>query len=242
MTKPISAVAVVSRLAGSVPGLVAPVPRALALPLLQLVRPVTGLVGPVVGGVIKPVADLVVPVVAGLTQPVTDLVAPVARLVTPVVTDLTKPAADLVAPVADLVQPGTALSPPETEASESVRADPAGPDFDRVAPVTVDPPLPATGLSPPVVVRMRAAIASSTAADCVVAPRTSAAVRPSTAPLVHVPGSAPPPGESAGGGGSSSPSAFVGSDWPLHEPPDFVRSWGDFVTLWRPCKPGTEPG
>ncbi|MFJ1759868.1 hypothetical protein ACIOD2_06085 [Amycolatopsis sp. NPDC088138] len=220
VAKPISAVAVpvVSGAAVSAIAVGAPV-------VTRLVGPVPDLVAPVPRTSVLLVTKLVGPVLG-------DVIEPVAHLVKPVVTDLTK----LVAPGADLVQPVTGPAPPEAEAPEPVRAEP----------VTVDPPLPATDLGLPVVVRLRAAIVPSPAADCVMTPQILAAARPGAASLAHVPGgwpgSAPPPGESAGGDGFSVPPAVLASDRPIQVTHAFVRSRGDFVTLWRPCKPGTGPG
>lgn len=186
-----------------------------AAPVLDPVRTVVRPVGDSVGGLVEPVADLASPV----TRPVGEIVDPVVQPIVAPAAEGSNPAGEL--PVLPARQ--AKVVPPHQETSPNARqaaAQPTGQNrtYDRPSPATE--PFAAT-------------------------PRP--ARHPTASQPVRTPGKAPAPRspappDAACGATSTIPPAFLTPDPGPRVTRAVVRSYGDFVPLWRACEPSTGPG
>ncbi|MGW4521801.1 hypothetical protein [Amycolatopsis sp. NPDC004378] len=238
-----------------VAGAATPVVRPVAESARSAAEPVVALANPVVARVSRPVADVVKlaePVARGVAstapviEPVVNAVAPVSRLVgsvVPVIKPVLDATAPVIEPVATGVSPGTTapttrpgIVPPLTEPvdAETPLANSLTREADLGRAIFAAPPKAKPAGRVPAS-RTRPAVTTKTPEH-----RTSATT-------AHQPGDTPgprgpAPADAAWGSSPTVPPAFLTPGSGPRATRAFAPSHGDFLPLWRPCKPGTGPG
>jgi hypothetical protein len=238
-----------TRAVGAVVAPITETAAAVVAPVVRATRPVLEPVSAVAKELLSPVTKAAGPIVSAL--PVTGLVSALTSVVKPITGPASPGLNDILTPVADGV--GRPVGAPVSDVVEAPAAGsvawPATP-LARTA-TTGPPPDQARTFAP----AQEQTATSGRTCTAPTAPTAFTSAKPRKTAIHHAtagshrPGDTPAqPGapvsssDAATSAGSGIPPAFLAAG---HAPHHFRASpWthGDFVPLWRPCKPGTGPG